>query len=93
MTSYRFSKAIDDASENQGWIVTDTFRDYTNRSLDRSISAHDVPQSFVTALVWEVPVGKGRRFGAKMHPAVNAVVGGWEPRASFASPAARRSAW
>lgn len=78
MSSYQFSKAIDDASENQGWIVTDTFRDYTNRSLDRSISAHDVPQSFVTALVWEVPVGKGRKFGANIQPALNTVVGGWE---------------
>lgn len=78
MSSYQFSKAIDNASENQGWIVTDTFRDYTNRSLDRSISAHDIPQSFVTALVWEVPVGKGRTFGNNMHPALNAVAGGWE---------------
>ncbi len=78
MTSYQFSKAIDNASENQGWIVSDTFRDYGNRSLDRSVSGHDVPQSFATALVWEVPVGKGRMLGAKMHPALDTLVGGWE---------------
>ncbi|MFN7919375.1 MAG: hypothetical protein U0Q16_04715 [Bryobacteraceae bacterium] len=78
MASYQFSKAIDNSSENQGWLITDTFRDYTNRSLDRSISGHDVPQSFVTALVWEVPVGKGRKFGGGMNRAVDAVIGGWE---------------
>ncbi|MCX6598740.1 MAG: carboxypeptidase-like regulatory domain-containing protein [Acidobacteria bacterium] len=78
MSSYQFSKAIDNASENQGWIVSDTFRDYGNRSLDRSVSGHDVPQSFATALVWEVPVGKGRLLGATMHRALDTVVGGWE---------------
>ncbi len=27
---------------------------------------------------WSVPVGRGRRFGADMHPALDAVLGGWE---------------
>jgi hypothetical protein len=78
LASYQFSKAIDNASENQGWIINERFRDVNNRSLDRSISAHDVPQSFVTALVYQVPVGKGRKFGAKMPKAVEFVAGGWE---------------
>ena len=78
LASYQFSKAIDNASENQGWIINERFRDVNNRSLDRSISAHDVPQSFVTALVYHVPVGKGRKFGATMPKAVEFVAGGWE---------------
>jgi len=78
MTSYQFSKAIDNASENQGWIIGDTLRDVNNARLERSISGHDVPHSFVTALVWQPPVGKGRKFGAKMHPVAEAVAGGWE---------------
>ncbi len=26
---------------------------------------------------WEIPIGKGRQFGANMHPVLNAIVGGW----------------
>jgi hypothetical protein len=78
LTSYQFSKAIDDASENQGWIINERFRDFYDRRADRSISGHDVPHSFVTALVYELPVGKGRKIGAAMHPALEAVAGGWD---------------
>jgi hypothetical protein len=58
--------------------VADTLRDFYNLEVDRSISAHDIPQSFVTALVYELPVGKGRKFGNEMHPVAQAVVGGWQ---------------
>lgn len=77
LVSYQFSKNIDNASENQGWIINERFRDYYDRSLDRSISAHDVPQSFVTALVYDVPVGRGRQFGGDMPKVLDAIVGGW----------------
>jgi hypothetical protein len=78
LASYQFSKAIDDASENQGWIINERFRDIYNRSLDRSISGHDVPQSFVTSVIYELPVGKGRKFGTSMPAVAEAVVGGWQ---------------
>lgn len=76
--SYQFSKAIDDASENQGWIINEAFRDVYNRRLDRSNSAHDVPQSFVTSLIYEVPVGKGKRFGGSMPAVADVIAGGWQ---------------
>ena len=78
LTTYQWSKAIDNASEWQGWEVSDTLRDYYNLAVDRSISAHDLPQSFVTALVYELPVGKGKKLLADAHPVVNAVLGGWQ---------------
>jgi hypothetical protein len=78
LTTYQWSKAIDNASEWQGWEVGDTMRNFYDQSVDRSISAHDLPQSFVNALVYELPVGKGRKFGSDMHPVANAVVGGWQ---------------
>jgi hypothetical protein len=78
LTSYQFSKNIDDASENQGWIINERFRDVNNRSLDRSISAHDVPHSFAGTLLYTLPVGKGRKFGGSMNRVADAVVGGWE---------------
>lgn len=78
LTTYQWSKAIDNASEWQGWEVGDTMRDYYNQRVDRSISAHDLPHSFVNALVYEMPVGKGRKYLANMHPVANAIVGGWQ---------------
>jgi len=78
LTTYQWSKAIDNASEWQGWEVGDTLRNYYDLSVDRSISAHDLPQSFVNALVYELPVGKGRKFAADLHPVANAVLGGWQ---------------
>jgi len=78
LTTYQWSKAIDNASEWQGWEVADTMRNFYDQSVDRSISAHDLPHSFVNALVYELPVGKGRKYGADMHPVANALVGGWQ---------------
>jgi hypothetical protein len=78
LTTYQWSKAIDNASEWQGWEVSDTMRNYYDQRSDRSFSAHDLPQSFVTAMVYELPVGKGRKFGSDMHPVANALIGGWQ---------------
>jgi hypothetical protein len=77
--SYQWSKAIDNASERQAWEVGDSGpRDVANWSLERSISAHDIPQSVAITLLYELPVGKGKSFGAHLNPVVNAVVGNWE---------------
>lgn len=78
LTTYQWSKAIDNASEWQGWEVSDTLRDYYNQKVDRSISAHDLPQSFVNALVYEMPVGKGCKYLSNLHPVANAIIGGWQ---------------
>lgn len=78
LTTYQWSKAIDNASEWQGWEVGDTMRDFYNQRVDRSISAHDLPQSFVNALVYELPVGKGRKYLSGMNAVGNAVLGGWQ---------------
>jgi len=78
LTTYQFSKAIDNASEWQGWEVGDTLRNFYDLRSDRSISAHDLPHSFVNALVYEMPVGKGRKYLADLHPVANAIVGGWQ---------------
>ena len=78
IASYQRSKAIDNASEDQGWEVGDQFRDVYNLSLERSISAHDVPNSFATSFVYEIPVGKGRKLGSNLHPVAQAILGGWQ---------------
>jgi Carboxypeptidase regulatory-like domain/TonB dependent receptor len=71
--SYQWSKAIDDVSEDG----SGTIRDYNNLSLDRSISAHDIPQSFVVNYRYEFPFGNGKTFGASWPKFLDTVAGGW----------------
>jgi hypothetical protein len=44
----------------------------------RVISDSDRPHVFTTSSVWEIPVGKGRRFGKTLPPPVSLVLGGWQ---------------
>src|SRR5258708_40124334 len=78
MASYQFSKAIDSDSETQSWEISDLQRNVYNTSIERSISAHDVPQSLTTSFVYELPIGKGRAHLNQMNSVVNAVLGGWQ---------------
>ncbi|WP_164981547.1 TonB-dependent receptor [Silvibacterium dinghuense] len=76
--TYQWSKAIDNTSENNSWEVSDAVRDVFNPKLDRSVSAHDMPQSFAGTLNWDIPVGRGKAFGGDMNRALDAVIGGWK---------------
>lgn len=42
------------------------------------ISSLDRPHRLAASAIWEVPVGKGRRFGARLPAVLNHVVGGWQ---------------
>ena len=79
LASYQWSKNLDDASEDQGWaIFSNQWRDFYNRKLEYSVSAHDVPQSFVTSLVYELPVGRGKKYGSNLNSVADKVIGGWQ---------------
>lgn len=36
-----------------------------------------MPLDNVTSLIWDLPYGRGRRWGSSVHPFANAVAGGW----------------
>ena len=78
IATYQFSENIDNASEDQGWAINDQWRDTYNKDLERSVSAHDVPHSFATSLIYELPFGRERRFASSMPAAAEAVLGGWQ---------------
>lgn len=78
LSSYQWSKTRDNASEDQGWFVSDGLRDQFDPAADYSISAHDIPHDFVTNLIWELPVGRDRSVGRDMPKALDAVIGGWQ---------------
>ncbi len=78
LVTYQWSKAIDNTSETQAWEIGDVMRNAYDLSSDRSVSGHDLPRSFVATLVYELPVGKGKKFGGNMSKVVDAAVGGWQ---------------
>ena len=42
------------------------------------VDTTDVPHAFKFNWYWEIPVGRGRRFGTDMHPILDGVLGNWE---------------
>jgi hypothetical protein len=58
--------------------LNDTDPDYTERLNDTHL-----PHRLVVNGIWELPFGRGRRFGNSAHPVVNAVVGNWSISAIY----------
>ncbi|MFN0088284.1 MAG: TonB-dependent receptor domain-containing protein [Blastocatellia bacterium] len=44
----------------------------------RSLAGIDIAHRFVVSYLYELPFGKGRKFGNNAHSALNAVIGGWQ---------------
>jgi hypothetical protein len=79
LSTYTWSKALDNGSEDFiGWAIGGLWRDSNNTKLDYGISMHDVPQSFATAFVYELPFGHGKQFGSGAPAAVNQILGNWQ---------------
>jgi hypothetical protein len=76
--SYTWSKSIDTTSgiRNQG---LDTLFPQDNRCLrcERAVSSFDTPHRLVFGVVYDLPIGKGRRFNIN-NPIADTVIGGWQ---------------
>lgn len=78
ITTYQFSKNLDDGSEALlGWTIGGSWRDATNPKLDYGLSSHDVPQSFAEAWVYQLPYGHDRHWGGTAPQILNQVIGDW----------------
>src|SRR6185369_9945521 len=82
LTSYSWAHAIDDSP---GGICTSGASardcgpdDPTRPQLDRGNSDTDVRHRFTFASVYDLPLGRNRRFGSSMPAALDAVVGGFQ---------------
>src|SRR6266498_3852347 len=84
--AYTFGKSIDNqsvdpvgASSGGGLSTTNsrTPTDIRNFREERARSDFDRTQVVQAASVWEVPVGRGRRFLGSSHGVVNQILGGW----------------
>ncbi len=79
LMTYRWSKALDNGPEDfLGWATGNQWRDSYNTMLDYNISTHDVPHSFATALVYDLPYGRGKRWGSNAPGIVKEALGNWQ---------------
>lgn len=53
-------------------------QDFYNMDADWGLSGYHQPYNSTTSLVWDMPIGRGRRFGGNWSPVVDALLGGWQ---------------
>ncbi len=80
LASYTFAKLLTDtAGSGTGFLeAAPGYQDVYNRRLDRAISPEDVSSRLVVSYVWELPVGKGKRYLGSAPAAVDYLLGGWQ---------------
>ncbi len=76
--SYTTQKLIDDNSATAVVGTNASNQNIYNVAADKSVSSNDISQLFVLSYVYELPFGKGRRFGSAWNRPVNAALGGWQ---------------
>lgn len=81
LVNYTWSKSIDDASvgTNTTWLGGfGRVLDPNNLELERAVSEYDVPQVFNVAYVYQLPFGRGKRWGSHWNTWIDAFLGGWQ---------------
>ena len=71
LAAYTMSKEITNATSVG-------IEDATNLANERSLATWDVFQRLVISGIYELPFGKGKRFGNNWNRGLNAVLGGWQ---------------
>ena len=76
---YTFSKALTDAPDAQGnnQSTLENFRTLRDKTLDYRRSNDDQTHRFVVNGLYDLPVGRGRRYWDTSNPILNHVIGGW----------------
>jgi hypothetical protein len=87
LVSYTWGRALTDAPDHistsggGAGIDTGTFRepqDSYNLKADRGPAEFDVTHRFVASYIWELPFGRGRRFGSDWNAMTDLLLGGWQ---------------
>lgn len=80
MVAYTWSKTLTDADSTLPYFATlaggGSAQNPLNLKGEKSVSNQDIPQNLVLSYIYELPVGKGRKFLNK-GGFTNAVLGGW----------------
>jgi hypothetical protein len=83
LASYTFSKFLDNVGGPENWAsasanFSENIRNVYNLAAEKSVDATDTPHSFVLSYVYELPVGRGRKFAPGVNGVLNQVIGNWQ---------------
>ena len=87
LLSYTWGKALTEAPDHistssvGAGFDTGTFREPQNGNnlkAERGLSEFDVKHRFVASYIYELPFGKGRRWGSNWNGVTDALLGGWQ---------------
>jgi hypothetical protein len=74
--NYTFSKCLTDYEGGQS--QRDAYRDNENRRLDKRLAGIDATHVINANFIWDLPVGKDRRWLKTLHPLLDGILGGWQ---------------
>jgi hypothetical protein len=77
LNSFTYEHALDNASASLEGI-TPSPQDGNNLAGDYGQSDYNLPVANITSLVYELPVGHGRKYLGDANPVVNSILGNWE---------------
>lgn len=81
MAAYTWAKNLTDVDEISGVEAGTVIENAFNRVRERADAQYTPRQRFISTLIWELPLGKGKRF--LNEGAGNLVLGGWQLSGSF----------
>jgi hypothetical protein len=78
LNSFTWSKVMDNASGHLETANGDNSRlNYYNQRGERGVGGYNQPLANTTTLVYDLPYGKGRKFGGSANPVLQGILGGW----------------
>ncbi len=80
LATYTYGKMLDDVfgSTSVSLDYVPVVRNNYNLAGDKSVDGNDVPQAAVVSYIYNLPVGRGQKFGSNFKWPVEAVLGNWE---------------
>src|SRR5262249_16661983 len=77
MASYTFAKLISNSDGEDANPGDAQGQNQYQRARDKAVGIQDTPHNAAIMYVYELPVGRGKRWMSQPHPFVNAVLGHW----------------
>lgn len=79
LSAYTFSRSIDTGSD----VYSTSPNPYEYYKFNRGLSSADQTHRFTLAAIYELPVGRQRKYLNELNPLVNGIVGGWTASAIY----------
>lgn len=78
LNSFTYSKALDNAAGHlETFFGDDSRTNVFDLSREKGVSSYDQTLNNTTSVVWDLPFGRGQRFGASWNKPLDYVAGGW----------------